>query len=82
MASIVYIFNIYILYCSSPRSYLWLLAFHGFCAFLLNLSNFEANKQTSPLLICVGGNVKQVFYLIWLYSSIGYYGHCFCSIFW
>lgn len=41
-------------------SIILLLLFHGFCAFLLNLSNFEANKSTNPVWITVGGNMKQV----------------------
>lgn len=45
---------------NSRLSIILLLLFHGFCAFLLNLSNFEANKATNPVLITVGGNVKQV----------------------
>jgi len=33
-------------------------------AFLLNVSNFFANKFTSPLTITVGGNLKQVFTIV------------------
>lgn len=39
---------------------LFLLFVHGCFAFMLNVSNFEANKCTSPLLITIGGNVKSV----------------------
>ena len=41
-----------------------LLLFHGFTAFALNVSNFEATKSTTPLVINITGNVKQVCMII------------------
>ena len=40
------------------------LIFHGFAAFALNVSNFEATKSASPLVINIAGNVKQVCMII------------------
>lgn len=45
---------------TSPTWILATLVFHGLMAFFLNQSNFEANRETSPLMMSVGGNIKQV----------------------
>lgn len=37
-----------------------LLALHGVFAFLLNMSNLEATKTVTPLVMTIGGNVKSV----------------------
>lgn len=45
----------------SQQFFVYVLLFiHGFTAFLLNISNFEATRSTSPLVINITGNVKQV----------------------
>ncbi|KAK8809524.1 hypothetical protein WA158_000467 [Blastocystis sp. Blastoise] len=57
---------------NTPTLYILLLLLHGFCAFLLNISNFEATKVTNPIYITVGGNVKQVvmiFLSVYLFDS-------------
>ena len=41
-----------------------LFLFNGFTAFALNVSNFEATKSTSPLVINIAGNIKQVCMII------------------
>lgn len=41
-----------------------LFAFNGFTAFALNVANFEATKSTSPLVINIAGNIKQVCMII------------------
>ncbi|KAK8795751.1 hypothetical protein WA158_000407 [Blastocystis sp. Blastoise] len=45
---------------NSPYTYLILLVLHGLLAFCLNISNFEACKQNSPIVINITGNIKQV----------------------
>lgn len=49
---------------SQPIYVYLLLLFHGFTAFALNVSNFEATKSTTPLVINITGNVKQVCMII------------------
>lgn len=50
--------------CRKPIYIYLLLLLHGFTAFALNVSNFEATKSTSPLVINIAGNVKQVCMII------------------
>jgi len=44
----------------SPAWVLLLLLAHAIQVFMLNIANFEATKQTSALLMTVGGNMKSV----------------------
>lgn len=44
----------------TPPSILILLLFHGLVAFLVNISNFNAIKQSSPLVMNIVANIRQV----------------------
>lgn len=54
------------------------ILFQSICAFFLNYSNFEANKETNPILLNIGGNVKQVlmvlFSVYYFQSPMSYTG--------
>ncbi|KAK8803545.1 hypothetical protein WA158_001239 [Blastocystis sp. Blastoise] len=56
---------------NSTTKTLLLLAFNGFLAFTVNVSNFEAVKQTSPLVMNVCGNLKQVIMVLF---SVYFFG--------
>lgn len=45
---------------SQDVAILALLVLHGIFAFLLNMSNLEATKTVTPLVMTIGGNVKSV----------------------
>ena len=45
---------------SAPRSSLFILVIHGLLAFLLNIANFNAVKESGVLVMNVVGNMKQV----------------------
>lgn len=49
---------------STSPSILILLAFHGFIAFLVNISNFNAMKQSSPLIMNIVANIRQIFMVL------------------
>lgn len=56
---------------NTTTAMLVLLFFHGVQAFMLNIANFEANKDTSPLVMTVAGNCKHV---VTVMSSVALFG--------
>ncbi|KAI9912333.1 hypothetical protein PsorP6_006330 [Peronosclerospora sorghi] len=46
-----------------PSAGFWFIL-TGFISFMLNITSFMANKVTSPVTLCVCGNMKQVFVII------------------